>query len=126
MKYRPTLSGHRLLRLAAILLLLPAAGCMQFVTQQGNVLKPAQINQIQVGDSRFNVESLIGTPVLKDDLHPNRVIYMEEYDNPKTDKHFDRRVEIVYDEAGNVKSIRRFGFGKNANESEDDQPDDAN
>jgi len=111
-------TGHSrpLLRLACIGVLLPLAACMQFVSQQGNVLKPKKVAQIQVQDSRFEVESLIGTPVLKDDMHPNRAIYMEEYNNPDTGEKFQRRVEIIYNESGRVKSIKRFGFDNKAKE----------
>jgi len=96
--------------ITVIAFLLPLTACMKSVTQQGNVLKPEKIADLHVGDSRFQVESLIGTPVLKDDLHPNRAIYMEDYDNPDTGEKYQHRVEIFYDESGRVKAIQRFGF----------------
>jgi len=99
-----------LLLISGLSMLLPLSACMKVVSQQGNVLKPEKVSQIREQDSRYEVESLIGTPVLKDDLHPNRAIYMEQYDNPKTGEKFQRRVEILYNESGRVKSIRRFGF----------------
>ncbi|PIS19131.1 MAG: outer membrane protein assembly factor BamE [Zetaproteobacteria bacterium CG12_big_fil_rev_8_21_14_0_65_55_1124] len=100
----------KLLSVTAIALLLPLSACMKFVTQQGNVLKAEKLADVQVGDSRFQVESLIGTPVLKDDLHPNRAIYMEDYNNPDTGEKYQHRVEIIYNESGRVKSLKRFGF----------------
>ncbi len=99
-----------LLRIAVAIILLPLASCMHFVTHQGNVLKPAKLADIRVDDSRFHVESVLGTPVLKDDLHPNRAIYVEDYNDEKTDTAYQRRVEITYSASGRVKSIKRFGF----------------
>lgn len=111
MKFQPGHKARRILLIAG-LMLLPLSACMKVPTQQGNVLKPEMMSQISEGDSRFQVESLIGTPVLNDDLHPNRSIYMEIYNNPDTGEKYQRRVEITYNESGRVKSIRRFGFDK--------------
>lgn len=110
MKHPLCNKAKHLLLIAGFAMLLPLSSCMKVVSQQGNVLKPEMLSQIQVQDSRYQVESLIGTPVLKDNLHPNRAIYMEQYDNPKTGEKYQRRVEIIYNESGRVKSIRRFGF----------------
>ncbi|MDQ6987562.1 MAG: outer membrane protein assembly factor BamE [Mariprofundaceae bacterium] len=101
----------RFIRIAAAIILLPLASCLQFPTHQGNVLKPAKLADIRVDDSRFHVESVLGTPVLKDDLHPNRAIYVEDYNNEETDTAYQRRVEITYGASGRVKSIKRYGFG---------------
>jgi len=99
-----------LLSIAAAILLLPLASCMQFVTHQGNVLKPAKLADVRIDDSRFHVESVLGTPVLKDDLHPNRSIYVEDYNDGETDTAYQRRVEITYGASGRVKTIKRYGF----------------
>ncbi len=92
--------------------LLIFSGCLQTVIHQGNVLKPDLVASIQRGDSRFHVESVLGTPVLKDDLHPNRSIYVESYKNPDTGESFLRRVEIIYDQDSRVVSIKHFGFSR--------------
>jgi len=65
----------------ALPLLLMLGGCMHHVIHQGNVLKPALVDAIQEGDSRFHVESVLGSPVLNDVLHPNRAVYVEWYRN---------------------------------------------
>ena len=106
----PAKPSSKLLHIIVLALLLPLSACLQFVTQQGNVLKPEKLANIHKDDSRFHVESQIGTPVLRDDLHPNRAIYMEDFIDPDTDEKYQRRVEIIYSEAGRVKSIKRFGF----------------
>lgn len=114
-----TLSRGRYLRLIALLLLLPLGGCMHFITRQGNVLKQSKVADVQIGDSRFDVETAIGTPVLQDDLHPNRSIYVEQYRNPKTGKKFLRRVEITYDASDRVQNIKISGFKKGTPELDD-------
>lgn len=101
-------------RLDAILLLLlatlAAGGCMKQAILQGNVMKADNVWQIGVGDTRFRVESLLGTPAIQDPLHPNRVHYVEEVDNPDTGEKYTRGVDIEYDNALRVKSIHRYGF----------------
>jgi len=105
-----------LLRLSVFGLILPLSACLQFTTQQGNVLKPEKVANIHKDDSRFNVESQIGSPVLKDALHPNRAIYMEVFDDPDSGKKYKRRVEIFYSDSGRVIDIKRFGFEDAQNE----------
>ncbi len=99
----------KVLILVAMLIL---SGCLQQILHQGNVLKPGLVASIQEGDSRFHVESVLGSPVLKDDLHPNRAIYVELYHNPDTGKSFRHRVVITYDHDFRVATIKSFGFGK--------------
>ncbi|MDQ6965844.1 MAG: outer membrane protein assembly factor BamE, partial [Mariprofundaceae bacterium] len=74
----------QLLLLSGLIMLLPLSACMKVTTQQGIVLNSGNLAQIQVQDSRYQVETLLGTPVLRDDLHPNRSIYVDEYNNPDT------------------------------------------
>ncbi len=112
--------SRRLLQLAALGLLLPLTACLQFVTQQGNVLKAEKLAGIHKDDSRFHVESLIGTPVLRDDLHPNRAIYMEDFIDPDSGETYQHRVDIIYSEAGRVKSIRRYGFDGSTSDAKKD------
>jgi outer membrane protein assembly factor BamE (lipoprotein component of BamABCDE complex) len=103
---RPTL------RTLALLLAIAAgsSGCLPHIVHQGNVLEPKKVNQVQVGDTRFSVETLLGTPVMHDVLHPNRATYIEEYRDPESGKHYTRGITITYDEALRVTAIRKFGF----------------
>jgi len=103
-----TLSLRHVLLIAC---LLSFSACMKYVTHQGNVLDPNKVFQIREGDSEFHVETLLGKPVLKDTLHPDRAIYVEDYRNPDTGEAYKRGIEITYDEALRVIHIRRFGFG---------------
>ncbi|ATX81830.1 Outer membrane protein assembly factor BamE, lipoprotein component of the BamABCDE complex [Mariprofundus ferrinatatus] len=85
-------------------------GCMQQPIHQGNRLAYGKVLQIQEGDSKFRVEQMLGSPMLDSTLHPNRVTYYEEFEDEESGDMVKRGVEIVYDEALRVKSIREFGF----------------
>ncbi len=102
----------RSIRILLILLAIAAgtSGCLPRVIQQGNVLDPQKVNEIQVGATRFSVETLLGTPVMHDIMHPNKASYIEEYSNPKTHTHYIRGIIITYDDALRVATIHRFGF----------------
>lgn len=101
-------------RLRTVLILLAIAagtsGCLTHIIQQGNVLDPQKVDQVRVGQTRFSVESLLGTPVMHDIMHPNKATYIEEYSDPKTHKHYTRGIIITYDDALRVASVHRFGF----------------
>ncbi len=106
------MTEHRTAPALWLALLLALGGCMPQVIHQGNVIKPALVDAIQEGDSRFHVESLLGTPVLRDVLHPDRAVYVEWYKNPETGKAFRRKVVIVYDQSERVDRIERQGLEK--------------
>ncbi|MDQ6979816.1 MAG: outer membrane protein assembly factor BamE [Mariprofundaceae bacterium] len=101
-------TGLNMLMILVLLGLMTA--CHSRVIQQGNVLKEDNVEQIKVGDSRFRVETMMGSAALKDSLHPRHVYYIEQYENPETDEAFIRRVDIVYDKALRVLSIERTGM----------------
>ncbi len=95
----------------ALLIILP--GCMQHVLHQGNVLKPGLVLQIKEGDTRYHVESMLGVPVLENVLNPNRSTYIEDFHDPETGKAFRRSIDIIYDDANRVISVKTRGFGDN-------------
>ncbi|MDX8391480.1 MAG: outer membrane protein assembly factor BamE [Mariprofundaceae bacterium] len=105
-----TRKQSRLLQATAAIMLLSLASCMHFATHQGNVLKPAKLLDIRISDSRFHVESVLGSPVLKDELHPNHAIYIEDFKDEETGTEYQRRIEIIYSGSGRVKTINRHGF----------------
>ena len=107
----------RALQLLALTLLVTTASCRTYEIRQGNVLKDENVWSIAVGDSKFQVESLLGTPAMKDPLHPNRVRYVEDHRNIKDDKEKEklRVIEITYDEALRVKKINYIGFDEGSN-----------
>lgn len=97
----------------AVLLPLLASGCMTQTIHQGNVFKDDKVWLVEEGDTRFKVETLLGSPALTDSLHPNVVHYVEQYHNHDTGEKYLRGVDITYDDALRVKSIHRFGFDTN-------------
>jgi len=94
-------------------LLFSATACMQHEIHQGNVFKNENVWLIQEGDSKFRVETLLGSPAIVDTLHPNRVTYVEDHRNSDTDPDSLRRIDITYDDALRVKKIEHFGFDQN-------------
>jgi outer membrane protein assembly factor BamE len=94
-------------------LLFSTTACMQYEIHQGNVLKDDSIWLVEEGDSKFRVESLLGSPAIKDVLHPNRVTYVEDHRNSETDPDKLRRIDITYDDALRVEKIEFFGFDEN-------------
>ncbi len=96
-------------------MMLVLGACHNRVIQQGNVLKEDKLEQIKVGDSKFQVETLMGSPAINDALHPRHVYYIEQYENPETDESFIRRVEIHYDKSLRVTAIHHFNMDKKVN-----------
>ncbi|MGB6975879.1 MAG: outer membrane protein assembly factor BamE [Gammaproteobacteria bacterium] len=47
--------------------------------QQGNILNQAAVNQLRVGMTSQQVETLLGRPVLKDTFNPGRWTYVYTY-----------------------------------------------
>ena len=92
--------------------MLTTASCMHRPTHQGNVFKEDTVWIIQEGDTKFHVESLLGSPTIVDALRPGRVQYVEQYKNEETGEAYIRGMVIDYDDALRVKHIRRFGFDK--------------
>jgi len=106
-----------IIRLLALTLLLTMASCRTYEIHQGNVLEDENVWSIMVGDSKFKVESLLGSPAMKDPLHPNRVRYVEDHRNieDETEQEKLRTIEITYDEALRVKKINYIGFDQGLN-----------
>jgi len=92
------------------LLLLMTSACVQRPIHQGNELGKDKIGLIQKGDSKFQVESVWGTPALVDTLHPNRVEYVEQVKNKDKKEAYVRGIIVDYDQALRVKRLQRFGF----------------
>jgi len=105
---------NRLATLALLItLLFSASACMKHEIHQGNVIKDENVWLIQEGDSRFRVETLLGSPAIEDTLHPNRVTYVEDHRNAEDDPDSLRRIDITYDNALRVQKIERYGFDQN-------------
>ena len=96
--------------LFALLFSLTLTGCINKKIHQGNVIDPNSIWIIQEGDTRFTIESELGTPSVKDSAHPERALYIDYFFDEETGEQYKRGVEVTYDSAWRAKSIRRFGY----------------
>lgn len=83
------------------------AGCVYHIDiQQGNLLEPDALDQVQVGMSQSAVEYLLGTPTVADPFHANRWDY-PFYVKRSRSKEVQRTWVIVYFEGGRVSKIVR-------------------
>jgi len=93
-----------------LIALLSLGSCANKIIHQGNVIDPDNAWIIQEGDTRFAIESEIGSPTINDASYPKRAVYIDHVFNEETEESYTRSIEIIYDEAWRVKSIRRVGF----------------
>jgi outer membrane protein assembly factor BamE len=64
-------------RAAALVLALAGSGCVyRMDIQQGNLLDPEQVDQVEVGMTRSQVRFLLGTPMVIDSFDPDRWDYI--------------------------------------------------
>jgi outer membrane protein assembly factor BamE len=49
--------------------------------EQGNILKPEKIAQLELGMSKSQVEFILGTPIIKDTFNKDRWDYVHSIDN---------------------------------------------
>lgn len=102
----------KIISLLCLIIALSSTACMHRDTHQGNVFSENDVWLIQEGDTKFHVETLLGTPAIKDLLHPNRVQYVEQVKEVDSGAAYTRGVIIDYDDALRVKHLERFGFKK--------------
>jgi len=102
----------KIISLLCLLIALGSTACMHRNTYQGNVFNKGDVWLVQEGDTKFHVETILGTPAIKDLLHPNRVQYVEQVKEIDPDVAYTRGIIIDYDNALRVKHLERFGFKK--------------
>jgi outer membrane protein assembly factor BamE len=89
------------------LLPLALAACVYRIDiQQGNLLKDKDIQQVEVGMTRSQVQFLLGTPMVSDSFHRDRwdyAYYLRKGRSPDV----DRRWVVVYFENDRVSKIDR-------------------
>lgn len=102
----------KIISLLFLLIALSSTACMHRDTHQGNTFNENDAWLIQKGDTKFHVETVLGTPAIKDLLHPNRVQYIEQVKETDPDVAYTRGIIIDYDDALRVKHLERFGFKK--------------
>ena len=74
--------------------------------QQGNLLDDEDINQVDVGMTRSQVQFLLGTPMVADSFHRDRWDYAYYYRRGRS-PNADRRWVVVYFENDRVQRIER-------------------
>jgi len=98
--------------LLCLFIALSSTACMHRDTLQGNVFNEGDIFLVHEGDTKFHVENILGTPAIKDVLHPNHVQYIEQVKKVDPETDYTRGIIIHYDDALRVKYLKRFGFEK--------------
>jgi len=74
--------------------------------QQGNLLDEEDINQVDLGMTRSQVQFLLGTPMVSDSFHRDRWDYAYYYRRGRSPD-ADRRWVVVYFENDRVQRIER-------------------
>ncbi|HLF11033.1 MAG TPA: outer membrane protein assembly factor BamE [Gammaproteobacteria bacterium] len=98
---------HRLIPTAAVLIGVLLAGCVYRIdVQQGNLIEQADIDQVQVGMTRSQVQFLLGTPMVSDSFHRDRWDYTYYFRKGRS-RDIERRWLVVYFEADRVARIER-------------------
>lgn len=92
--------------LVGLTALLCAACIYRIDIQQGNLLEPADIDQVQVGMTRSQVQFLLGTPMVADSFHRNRWDYTYYLRRGRSED-VERRWVVVYFEDDRVARIER-------------------
>ena len=92
--------------LAAVAALTLAACVYRIDIQQGNLLDEDDINQVDLGMTRSQVQFVLGTPMISDSFHRDRWDYAYYYRRGRSPD-ADRRWVVVYFENDRVQRIDR-------------------
>jgi outer membrane protein assembly factor BamE len=93
---------------AALLLSLLATGCVyRMDIQQGNLLDPEQIDQVQVGMTRSQVRFLLGTPMVIDSFNLDRWDYVYRFQRGHERKVYKHHL-VVWFEADKVSRVEEL------------------
>jgi outer membrane protein assembly factor BamE len=94
-----------LLACAAALLL---GGCVYRVDiQQGNLVEPENLEKVDVGMTRSQVEFLLGTPMVADSFHQDRWDYPYYYLTRGRERQVEKSWFVVYFKDDHVVRIER-------------------
>jgi outer membrane protein assembly factor BamE len=102
----PFSSWLRLLATLSIGALFLSACVYRMDIQQGNLLKDSDIDRVQVGMTRSQVQFLLGTPMVADSFHRDRWDYAYYFHHGRS-REFQKRWIIVYFENERVAKIDR-------------------
>lgn len=83
--------------IALLALSLCACGLIfKLPTRQGNVLDQKELDKVELGMNRQQVQFILGTPIAASSLRPERWDYLAYYKNPRG-KAFSRTVSFYFD-----------------------------
>jgi len=83
---------------AATLVVLASTGCVyRMSVQQGNLLDPEQVDQVEVGMTRSQVRFLLGTPMVIDSFDSNRWDYIYSLQHGHSRKVEKRHLVVWFD-----------------------------
>lgn len=83
------------------------AGCVYRIDiQQGNLLEPEAIDQVEVGMTRSQVQFLLGTPMVSDTFHRDRWDYAYYFRQGRS-RDVERRWLVVYFDGDRVVRLDR-------------------
>ena len=98
---------HRFIPTAVVLIGLLLAGCVYRIDiQQGNLIEQADIDQVQVGMTRSQVQFLLGTPMVSDSFHRDRWDYTYYFRKGRS-RDIERRWLVVYFDGDRVARVER-------------------
>ncbi|HEX7114932.1 MAG TPA: outer membrane protein assembly factor BamE [Steroidobacter sp.] len=84
------------------------AGCVYRIDiQQGNFLKPEEIDRVKVGMTRVQVRALLGTPMIADPFREDRWDYVYYVKRGKFRRVFQRQFTVYFDDQDKVARIER-------------------
>lgn len=93
--------------LLILLCLSMSAGCVyQPTLSQGNLIKQADLDQVETGMTRNQVRFLLGTPMIDDVFHSDRWDYVYYLRIGRKDASFKRWVSVYFDENGVSQIVR--------------------
>jgi outer membrane protein assembly factor BamE len=103
----PFAPRSHLLYVCLLLIACSLGACVYRIdVQQGNLLKDEDIDQVQVGMTRSQVQFLLGSPMVSDAFHRDRWDYAYYFRQGRS-RDIERRWLVVYFESDRVARIER-------------------
>ena len=66
--------------------------------QQGNIVDPDRLARLEIGMSKSDVQSLLGTAMIKDSFHPERWDYFYSLRKARKKETEKRRLTLIFEE----------------------------
>jgi len=113
-KYADMKPGRKMIVVGTIVLTAALAGCAPTIRKHGNLLSQSDLQQVQPGASKEQVQAALGTPDTKSTAGGDTYYYISSTSEQSAflkPKVIDRRVVAVYfDQFGTVENVARYGL----------------